>query len=238
VPEALVFEAPLVLQRTDAGAVSREGVTALRGRLGLAPEDVVVGAFGLLTREKRLDAVAQAVARASTRDPRLRLLLAGPVGDRPALEAQLAAHGLRGRAIVTGRVPLAELPTHIEAADIVVHLRWPTGRESSAALLRVLAQGRPVIATDLRQQSMIPAEALRRVDPSAEETSLEREILALAADPGLRARIGAAGAAHVHRAHSPAVVLDAWEHALEGTRRAPDPPAHPWPRHWPRAGFR
>ena len=46
---------------------------------------------------------------------------------------------------------------HIEAADVVVHLRYPTARETSAALLRVLAQGRPTIVSDLEQQADLPA---------------------------------------------------------------------------------
>ncbi len=63
------------------------------------------------------------MSRAGAWEPRLRLLLAGPVGDAPRLEALLDRHGLKGRAVVTGRVPLADLATHIEAADVVAHLR-------------------------------------------------------------------------------------------------------------------
>jgi hypothetical protein len=75
-------------------------------------------------------------------DGRLRLLLVGPVPDRARLDAEIDRLGLGGRTVVTGRVPLAELATHVEAADVVAHLRYPTARETSAALLRVLAQGR------------------------------------------------------------------------------------------------
>jgi hypothetical protein len=38
----------------------------------------------------------------------------------------------------------------------------------------------------------------------------------------------------VRQAHAPSRVLDAWEDALERTRRLPDPPARAWPAHWPR----
>ena len=231
---ALVFQAPLVVHPVDAGAITREAVLALRSRLGFAPEHIVVGTFGLLTREKRVDALIAAVARASARDPRLRLLLAGPVAERADLEARLEAHGLREHAMVTGRVPLEALPTHVEAADVVVHLRWPTGRESSAALLRVMAQGRPVIISDLRQQAGIPDDAVRRVDLAQEERSLEHEILALAAAPPLRQRLGSAAAGFVRTAHAPELVLQRWQHALETTRSAPLPPRFDWPPHWPR----
>ena len=60
--------------------------------------------------------------------------------------------------------------------DVAVHLRYPTARETSAALLRVMAQGRPVIISDLANQSGIPGEAARRVDPCDEEGDLARAI--------------------------------------------------------------
>ncbi len=59
--------------------VDRAAVAALRRRLGLDPEDFVVGCFGLMTREKRIETVARAVARAAVALPRLRLLLVGSV---------------------------------------------------------------------------------------------------------------------------------------------------------------
>ena len=238
VPGARVFQAPLVVHPVDAGAITRQAVLALRSGLGFAPQDLVVGCFGLLTREKRLQAVIAAVARASAREPRLRLLLAGPLADRTGLEEQLEAHGLRERAVVTGRVPLEALPTHVEAADVVVHLRWPTGRESSAALLRVMAQGRPVVISDLLQQAGIPEDAVRRIDVAHEERSLEHEILALAAAPRLRQRLGSAAADFVRTAHAPELVLQRWQDALEATRGAPVPPPFDWPRHWPRPDSR
>jgi glycosyltransferase involved in cell wall biosynthesis len=231
VPSAEVALVPMPAQ---AVPVPPSAVTALRARLGLAAGELLVGVFGLLTPEKRVDTVARAVARAVTRDPRLRLLLAGPVADAPRLAALLDRRGLRERTIVTGRVPLDELAVHIEAADVVAHLRYPTARETSAALLRVLAQGRPTIVSDLEHQADLPEGAVVRVDVTDEEGELTQAVLRLAGDPGARARLGAAAAEHVRRANAPSRVLDAWEGALERARRLPDPRPQDWPGHWPR----
>ncbi len=230
VPDAEVVTVP---QPVEAAAAGPGAVRTLRARLGFAEDELVVGCFGLLTREKRTHAVARAVARASARDPRLRLLLAGPVPDRAALERELAALGLGERAVVTGRVPHDQLAAHVAAADVVAHLRWPTARETSAALLRVLAQGRPTIVSDLQHQSELPEAAVRRVDPAHEE-GLEAAILELALDPAARLRLGAAAASYVRRAHSPERVLAGWEQALARARSRPDPPPRAWPAHWPR----
>jgi glycosyltransferase involved in cell wall biosynthesis len=209
-------------------------VRALRARLGWGDDVVVVGVFGLLTREKRVEAVARAVAAAAAQDDRLRLLLVGPVPDARQLEADLERVGARPLTVVTGRVPLSELAAHIEAVDVVAHLRYPSARETSAALLRVLAQGRATIVSDLEHQAELPRDAVVRVDVRDEVGGLTGAILRLAGDPGARARLGAAASAHVRQAHAPSRVRDTWEATLEQTRRRPDPPARAWPAHWPR----
>jgi glycosyltransferase involved in cell wall biosynthesis len=218
----------------EAMPVDPRAARELRVRLGLGADDVVVATFGLLTPEKRVETVVRAAVRARTRDPRIRLLLAGPVPAAARLDAALDRLGARDLAVVTGRVPLADLATHIEAADIVAHLRYPTARETSAALLRVLAQGRATVVSDLEHQADLPEDAVVRADVSDEAGDLTRAILRLAADPAARARLGTAAAAYVRRAHAPSRVRDAWEDALERTRRLPDPRPRDWPAHWPR----
>jgi glycosyltransferase involved in cell wall biosynthesis len=194
----------------------------------------VVGSFGLVTPEKRTASLARAVARAAARDPRIRLLVVGPVPDPARLAAFLAEAGVAGRTVVTGRVPLEDLTAHVEASDVVVHLRYPTARETSAALLRVLAQGRPTVISALEHQADIPAEAVVRVDLEDEEGGTTRAILRLAGNPEARRQLGEAAAEHVRRAHAPSRVRDVWEAALERAGRLPDPQPRDWPAHWPR----
>jgi glycosyltransferase involved in cell wall biosynthesis len=207
-------------------------VAALRARLGIAPHDFVVGSYGLLTREKQIETVARAVARAAATLPLLRLLLVGPVPDPAALDRLLARLGVRERTVVAGRVPFGEIPAHIEVADLVVHLRHPTARETSAALLRVLAQGRPTVISDLEHQADIPGEAVARADLTDEEGEVTRAILRLASRPAERARLGAAARAFVSREHSPERCREAYQAALEQAQALPDPPPRAWPAHW------
>jgi hypothetical protein len=142
--------------------------------------------------------------------------------------------GVIQRAVVTGRLPFDELPVHMEAADIVVHLRYPTARETSAALLRVLAQGRPVILSDLAHQAEIPRWAVLRADIADEEGEVTRGILTLANDRERRLELARQAAAYVRREHSPARTRQTWEDALHRARDRPDPPPRSWPVHWPR----
>jgi glycosyltransferase involved in cell wall biosynthesis len=205
---------------------------ALRRRYGLAADDFVVGSFGLLTREKRLETVARAAARVASALPHLRLLLVGPTPDREALEGLLARVGLTGKAVITGRVPFEELGAHMEAVDLAIHLRYPTARETSASLLRLLAQGRPTVMSDLGNFAEVPGGAVVRADVADEEGEVTRAILRLAENPAARARLGAAAREFVRREHSPARCLDSYEAALERARGLADPPRCAWPAHW------
>jgi glycosyltransferase involved in cell wall biosynthesis len=229
VPEAQVVRVPMM---AGGVPVAPPAVAALRARLGLAPDDFVVGSFGLLTREKRIETVARAVARAATALPHLRLVLVGPVADPAALDRLLARLGVRERTVVTGRVPFGEIPVHIEAADLVVHLRYPTARETSAALLRVLAQGRPTVMSNLEHLAEVPADAVVRADVADEEGEVTRAIHRLASRPAEREALGAAARSFVQREHSAARCREAYEAALERARSLPDPPRRPWPAHW------
>jgi glycosyltransferase involved in cell wall biosynthesis len=228
VPAATAVRIPMAAARV---AVAAADVSALRARLGLRAEDFVVGCFGLLTREKQVDTVARAVARAAVSLPGARLLLVGSVPDRERLESHLGRLGVRERTVLTGRVPFAELPAHMEAADLVVHLRYPTARETSAALLRVLAQGRPVVMSDHEHLADVPADAVARADLLDEEGDVARAILRLAEKPDARRALGAAAADFVRREHSPQRMRAAYEDALERARTL-EPPTHgPWPAH-------
>jgi len=227
VPGARTVRIAMPVERT---AVPRETVAALRSRYGFAPSDVVVGCFGLLSREKRIDTVARAVARARPHCPSLRLLLTGPVPDPDSVRGLLERFGLADRAVVTGRVPFEDLPAHIEAADVVAHLRYPTARETSAALLRVLAQGRAAVVSDLEHWDEIPAGAVVRADLTDEEGALTRAILRLAERPEERRRLGERAAAFVREAHSHEASRASYEAAVARAIASPDPPARPWPR--------
>jgi glycosyltransferase involved in cell wall biosynthesis len=216
VPEARVRVAPMPM---TPWAVEGEARAALRKRLGFREDDLVLLCLGLLTPEKQIETVARAVARASAWVPQLRLLLVGGVPRERDLEGLLASHGVRDRTLVLGRVPFADLGAHIEATDMALHLRYPTARETSAALLRLLAQGRPTIATDLQNLAEIPGDAIVRTDPSDEEGAAVRAILDLSASPGRREHLASRARAYVARDHAPARTLAAYEDAIAEASR-------------------
>jgi glycosyltransferase involved in cell wall biosynthesis len=214
---------------------SEEQQRRLRERYAIAPDDFVVASFGRLTPEKRIGTLARAVARASSRIGRLRLLLVGPVPGKRRLAALLAKLGVADRSVVTGRVPWSELGAHMELADIAVHLRYPTARETSAALLRLLAQGRPVVLSDVENFADVPADAALRIDVTDEEGEVTRAILRLAERPERRARLSGAARRHAETEHSGERCRESYMAAIERALSSPAPVPLPWPDHWLRA---
>jgi glycosyltransferase involved in cell wall biosynthesis len=235
--EAIAREVPgadVVRVAMPVAPLPQGGFTAaaVRARHGIAADEVVVGCFGLLTREKQAGLVARVVARAAVHQPRLRLLLVGSVPDPAALQRALGEAGVGGRAIVAGHVPLAELAGHLEAADVVAHLRYPTARETSAALLRALAQGRPTAVSVLENFAEVPADAVVRLDPADEEGDLLRAVLRLAGSSAARAALGARARAFVREAHSPERCRESYAAALARAAARPDPVRTSLPLHW------
>ena len=195
--------------------VSADAVAAFRTRFGLEDDEPVVGCFGLVTREKRIETVARAVSRISELHRNVRLLLAGPVSDPSWLRALLDRTGVSNRTIVTGRLENDAYSAAMTAAGVVVHLRYPTARETSAALLRVMAQGRPAIISDIANQAEIPEDVARRIDPVDEEGGLTRAIAWALSDPPAARAMGERARRFVETAHSDARTRETYDQLLK-----------------------
>lgn len=199
-------------------AVDETRSRQLRDALGVSAETTVVGCFGLVTREKRIESVARAAARLRSLGRDLHLVLVGPVADAGWLTAVLERTGLQDVTTVTGRVEMTDFLAYMDVADIVAHLRYPTARETSAALLRVLAQGRPTVIADLANQAEVPENAVMRVDLADEEGGMAHSLLALIESPVRARRLGAEAASFVEREHSPGACASSYETLIDLAR--------------------
>jgi glycosyltransferase involved in cell wall biosynthesis len=108
----------------------------------------VAGIFGFLN--PGLD-YGSAFELAEAMAPRLALLLLG--GDRPghamapALEAEIRRRGLSGRVRISGYLPEAELAARLAGCDFFLcPMRF---KSSTASVLRLFRQGRPILVPDL-----------------------------------------------------------------------------------------
>ncbi len=137
---------------------------AMRERLGFSERSRVIGMFGFVTDSKRPDVVIEAFALAAKDDPDLRLLIVGEPAPNCDLQAKLARHGLdESRVHTSGYVAEDEFDRYLAATDRVVNLRYPTAGETSGALLRIFAAGRPVAVTGMAQFLEFPDQVATRI---------------------------------------------------------------------------
>ncbi len=156
------------------------------------------------------------------------LLLGAGEGDGFDLVALLRDLAIEADVTVTGYLPeRADFLRAVQAADVIVNLRHPTLGETSAAALRGLAAGRPLIVFDQGWYAELPPEVALRV-PVLDETALVAAMRRLAQDPLLRQAMGRSAAEYAAVTHDPARVarryLDVCR-ALLAARR-PLPGAH------------
>jgi glycosyltransferase involved in cell wall biosynthesis len=138
-----------------------------------------------------------AFGRLVARHPQVRLLYAGPVLDPDEGKALLAALDGRPWARHIGTVPHAQMGSLLAQSDVVLNGSFSEGGMANS-VLEALAMGRPVLASDIEGNRSLVEDGVTGLlfrDESELEAKAERLVL----DPGLRARLGAAGRERVER---------------------------------------
>jgi glycosyltransferase involved in cell wall biosynthesis len=148
----------------------------------LEPADVegspLLGTFGHVNESKRMPQLFAAFERLHARRPDARLLVVGAWSPR---YADLAVpEGVIRR----DYVPEDELWRLLAACDAVVSLRWPTMGETSAAAIRALSLGKPLVVSDVGWFSELPDSVAAKVTVGEGEIEqLERAMELTAASP-------------------------------------------------------
>lgn len=167
-----------------------------------APRDYavpVILAVGILFRYRRYEDLLDAAARLRARGRRARVRIIGSPQFDPAYARDLAARaralGLADDVAFEGAVDEATLRRAYAEADVFV---FASSQTWGLAVFEAMAAGLPVVVS----RAAGAAEVLRDGEtallvPGGDPDALARAIARLIDDPGLRARIGAAGTAYV-----------------------------------------
>jgi glycosyltransferase involved in cell wall biosynthesis len=158
---------------------------SLRDQWGVEADDLVVVCIGRLAPEKNLSTLASAWRAIRGLDARARLVFVGAGPLRAQLQAQ------HPDAIFAGQRSGDDLAAHYASADLLL---FPSLTETFGNVTtEALASGLPVVAFDCAAA----AQLVRDNDngalvPLANSTAYVRSALALAGNPALRQRMGAA----------------------------------------------
>ena len=196
---------------------------ALKARFGLDPDAFVVASFGFVTPHKRLEVALPAFARLRESRPDARFVIVGECSPHYDFEAALARFGSAGVAVV-GRAEEAVFDDWMRTCDVALNLRHPTGGETSASFVRLLAFGRPTVVNQIGAFAEVPEGACLQLPLDGfEEGTLVAYLRALAARPALVAALGAQAHAWAVAHHGAEAAAAACLELLEQAA-ASDPP--------------
>jgi glycosyltransferase involved in cell wall biosynthesis len=197
--ERLAFPVALDRLRPPTEAERR----AARAELGLADAAPLLASYGFVTPHKRLGPALRAFARFRRERPAARFLVCGEVSPHYDFGALLAEVGEAG-IVVTGRLALDAFDRALGAADLALNLRHPTGGETSAALVRLLARGVPSAVTGAGWFAELPDGVVAKVPAGEGEEELLLDLYRAAArDADLLAAMSRAARRYAEREHAP-----------------------------------
>ena len=210
-----VFEAPQAASERFMAAPSPAAVAAARARAGAADGAPLVLFVGRLEPEKGLPVLLEAFQGAVLGEGAI-LALAGEGSLGGVAEGRPGVRRL-------GRVAEADLPPLYAAADMLVlpSVSSATFQEPWGLVINeAMAQGTPVIATNA--VGAVAGGLVRDgrnglVVPAGDADSLAARMSALAANPDLRGRLGAAAREDV-AAYTPRAWAEGFERALAAVR--------------------
>ncbi|MGD8626780.1 MAG: glycosyltransferase [Anaerolineae bacterium] len=215
------------------GFPAKVDVAALRRRWGLS-DAFVVGTFGLLIPDKRIEVCLRAFKRFLAVRPGAHYLLVGVHPESYDVPAMVAELGLEERVIATGWLPPVEFAQHLMVPDLAVHLRYPHIGGTLYTPLRLLGLGRPTILSEIEPLAGFPEGCCAKVPPGeGEEDLLLALMVRLAEDKELRHRLGDNARRFVQQHHD--VVRVARQHLdlfaeMAAASASPVPTASYWRR--------
>ena len=160
----------------------------VRARYGLDGQ-FVVGWAGLLRRWHEIDVLLDALAQA----PAAHLLMIGDGPDRAEIEQMARDRGLADRLRITGRVPHADMPSHLSAVDVAVAAGDHTGFASPMKIVEYMAMARAPLLPRLRNfEDLVDDDRTGLFFEPRNAADLARLIRMTAAAPAMRERIARA----------------------------------------------
>ena len=171
---------------------SKEEASALRGRLGLPQEGVLVAYSGRLLRGKGLEVLLEAFARVGATDPKAHLLILGSgegqaLSVEPTLRALSEGPGLHGRVTFAGR--RENVSDYLRAADLFA---FPSLYEAlGIALIEAQACGLPAVGSRTGGiVDVIEDGKTGLLVPPGDALALGEALRALVSDPERRLALG------------------------------------------------
>lgn len=146
-------------------------------RLGINPNELILGAYGNASAEKRIMQILEALSLLNKTNRNFHLYIVGKVSGID-IEKEIKRLHLTDQVTITGHVSLDDFNAYIGACDVAFNLRYPTQGESSASLARLLGMGKTVFVTDIGSFSQYPDDVLIKIPYGQKEIPTIHKVLA------------------------------------------------------------
>jgi len=163
--------------------------------------------FGHIGRNRRLDAVLEALAQLPQRD-HFELDIYGEIDDPKTLRQRIHTLNLKETVKVHGYAPAAELDHALSTANLAINLRYPTMGEASASQLRIWEHALPSLVTKVGWYASLPEQAVAHIRPEHEVSDIRSQLESFVQDPDRFARMGLQGHEFVRTEHHPRTYVD------------------------------
>jgi glycosyltransferase involved in cell wall biosynthesis len=164
----------------------------LRKKLGIAPDDFVVGIIARLVKLKGHDDLFAVAPELIRQNPKIKFVLVGDGEYRARFENLARSLKLERHFIFTGLVPPDEVPKFVGIMDALVHLSLREGLPR--ALPQALAAAKPVVAYDCdgAREVCLDGQTGFLIQPG-DLKNLTKKTIQLANDAKLREQFGSRG---------------------------------------------
>jgi glycosyltransferase involved in cell wall biosynthesis len=166
--------------------------SALRARLGIAPEEFVVGLVSSLVAHEGVGTLLAAVRLMQDGGAPVRALIVGDGPEKAALQRQAASLGIN--AIFTGRVPMSKVREYHAVLDVFVVPRNPDRVCQLVTPLKpveAMASGLPVVVSAVHALGEIVRDKVTGMQAAPQDAAaLAGCLQQLLASPGLRRELG------------------------------------------------
>ena len=201
--------------RVIPALIAQHEGNSLRKKLDVGEETIVFASLGFVNLTKQIELALRSFGRLRESVPDIHYIIVGGIQGEIDLESLISELGLEGSVTCTGYV--ADLQTFIDwtvTADIVINLRNPTLGETSAAALRAMAAGKPLIVFDHGWYAELPDEICIKVPPMDSE-ALGSAMRELVENAEMRRQMGEKANQTTRQIHDPEIVAVAYIDFLE-----------------------
>jgi glycosyltransferase involved in cell wall biosynthesis len=158
--------------------------------------------FGYMGRNRRLDAVLDALGTLPERDS-FYLDILGEITDGRSLRSRIGKLGL-GRVVqLHGYTPETELNKMLQASHLAINLRYPTMGEASGSQLRIWYHALPSLVTDVGWYSSLSRDTVAHVRPEHEVPDIQSHLRNFLRNPEQFAKMGQSGLRTLREEHDP-----------------------------------